>query len=85
LKARYQQTAEWRKGEEGQWSSFREEWTQERERLAQACDEFEFKLRHVDSGLESIEFYFQITQRRRSSNAIGGEFSTISFELGYVI
>jgi len=74
-------TAEWRKGEEGQWSSFREEWTQEREGLAKACDEFEFELRHVDSGLESIKFYFQITQRRRSSNAIGGEFSQYPLRL----
>jgi hypothetical protein len=35
-----------------------EEWTQELERLAKACDEFEFKLQHVDSGLEGIQFYF---------------------------
>jgi len=45
---------EWKKSVEGQWSSVREEWTQERERLAQARDDFEFKLRHVDSGLEKI-------------------------------
>ena len=46
--------AEWKKSVEGQWSSVREEWTQERERLAKARDEFEFKLQHVDSGLEKI-------------------------------
>ncbi len=49
--------AEWKKSVEGQWSSVREGWTQldERERqVAQACDEFEFKLRHVDSGLKKI-------------------------------
>jgi hypothetical protein len=46
--------AEWKKSVEGQWSSVREGWTQEHQRLAQARDKFEFKLRHVASGLEKI-------------------------------
>jgi chromosome segregation ATPase len=48
--------AKWKTSVEGQWSSVREEWTQERERLAKAWDEFEFKLRHVDSCLQKIAF-----------------------------
>ena len=46
--------AEWKKNVEGQWSSVREEWVDERERLAKARDEFESKLRQVDNGLERV-------------------------------
>jgi hypothetical protein len=46
--------AEWKKSVEGQWSSVREEWVDERERLAKARDEFEGKLRQVDNGLERV-------------------------------
>jgi len=45
---------EWKKGVEGQWGSVREEWTQERDRLAKAREEFENRLRQVDSGLEKV-------------------------------
>lgn len=46
--------AEWKKSVEGQWSTVREEWVDERERLAKARDEFENKLRQVDNGLERV-------------------------------
>lgn len=41
--------AEWKKNVEGQWSSVREEWVDERERLAKAREEFEGKLERVTS------------------------------------
>ena len=46
--------AEWKKSVEGQWSSVREEWVDERERLAKARDEFESQIRQVDNGLERV-------------------------------
>jgi len=45
---------EWKKGVEGQWGSIREEWTQERDSPAKAREEFENRLRQVDSGLEKV-------------------------------
>jgi len=45
---------EWKKGVEGQRGSVREAWTQERDRLAKAREEFENRLRQVDSGLEKV-------------------------------
>ncbi|KAF8881790.1 hypothetical protein BD779DRAFT_1473265 [Infundibulicybe gibba] len=47
--------AEWKKSVEGQWSNVQEEWNQERERLSKAREEWENKVRLVDSGLEKLE------------------------------
>ncbi|EIW77464.1 hypothetical protein CONPUDRAFT_139331 [Coniophora puteana RWD-64-598 SS2] len=44
--------SEWKKTVEGQWSTVREEWTAERDRLAKARDEWEGKIRTLESGLE---------------------------------
>jgi hypothetical protein len=44
---------EWKKGVEGQWSSVQEEWTQERERLSRAREEWESKFKAVELGLGS--------------------------------
>lgn len=46
---------EWKKSVEGHWSSVQEEWIQERERLNKAREEWETKVRLVDSGLEKLE------------------------------
>ena len=46
--------AEWKKAVEGQWGTVQEEWTHERERLSKAREEWESKLRQVDSGLEKM-------------------------------
>jgi hypothetical protein len=46
--------SEWKKTVEGQWSSVQEEWSEERERLARARDEWEARARAVDSGLERM-------------------------------
>jgi hypothetical protein len=46
--------AEWKKSVEGQWSSVQEEWKEERERLSKAREEWETKVRQVDSGLEKM-------------------------------
>jgi hypothetical protein len=44
---------EWKKSVEGQWSSVREEWVSERERLASAREEWEAKAKSVESSLGS--------------------------------
>ncbi|KAF8956899.1 hypothetical protein BDZ97DRAFT_1925063 [Flammula alnicola] len=46
--------AEWKKSVEGQWGTVQEEWTQERERLGKAREEWEAKSRQVDTGLEKM-------------------------------
>ncbi|KAF9524321.1 hypothetical protein CPB83DRAFT_861384 [Crepidotus variabilis] len=46
--------SEWKKSVEGKWSSVHEEWSQERERLAKAREDFETKLKAVDNGLEKV-------------------------------
>ncbi|KAK7018655.1 hypothetical protein VNI00_018341 [Paramarasmius palmivorus] len=54
---------EWKSNVEGQWSSVREEWTEERTRLVRAREEWESKMRgewekkvrDMDNGLERIE------------------------------
>lgn len=46
--------SEWKKSVEGQWSSVQEEWSEERERLARAREEWEARARAVDSGLERM-------------------------------
>ncbi|KAF9259932.1 hypothetical protein L218DRAFT_907825 [Marasmius fiardii PR-910] len=54
---------EWKSHVEGQWSSVREEWSQERQRLVKAREEWESKMkgewerkvREVDNGLERID------------------------------
>ena len=43
---------EWKKGVEGQWGGVREEWAQERARLARARDEWELRVHAVEKGLE---------------------------------
>ncbi|KNZ76186.1 hypothetical protein J132_11306 [Termitomyces sp. J132] len=45
---------EWKKGMECQWSSVREDWDKERERLNQAREQLEGKLRSMDSGFEKL-------------------------------
>ncbi|KAF9003101.1 hypothetical protein BDQ17DRAFT_1326442 [Cyathus striatus] len=44
----------WKKSVEGQWSSIREEWAQERERLSKAREEWETKAKSVDVGMEKM-------------------------------
>jgi len=44
----------WKKSVEGQWGTMQEEWKEERERLSRARDEWENKVRQVDSGLERL-------------------------------
>ena len=46
--------SEWKKSVEGQWSSVQEEWSEERERLARAREEWEARARAVDNGLERM-------------------------------
>jgi len=46
--------SEWKKSVEGQWSSVQEEWSEERERLARAREEWEERARAVDDGLERM-------------------------------
>ncbi|KAG6888165.1 hypothetical protein C0995_010176 [Termitomyces sp. Mi166 len=45
---------EWRKNMEGQWSSVREDWDRERERLNQAREQLEGRVRSMDSGFEKL-------------------------------
>ncbi|KAF5378090.1 hypothetical protein D9615_007607 [Tricholomella constricta] len=45
---------EWKKSMEGQWSSVREDWDKERERLNQAREQWEGQVRNMDSGLEKL-------------------------------
>ncbi|KAG5653877.1 hypothetical protein H0H81_009699 [Sphagnurus paluster] len=45
---------EWKKTMEGQWSSVREDWDKERERLNQAREQWEGQVRSMDSGLERL-------------------------------
>jgi hypothetical protein len=45
---------EWKKGLEGQWSTVKEEWSQERERLSRAREEWEGRVRHVEGGLGTV-------------------------------
>lgn len=44
---------DWKSSVEGQWSSVREEWTDERERLKRAKDEFESKIKSVEDNMNS--------------------------------
>jgi hypothetical protein len=44
---------EWKKGLEGQWSVIQEEWSQERERLSKAKDEWESRARTLELGLDA--------------------------------
>ena len=46
--------SEWKMSVQGQWSSIQEEWSQERERLNRAHEEFEVKTRQVKGGLKKI-------------------------------
>ncbi|RDB28011.1 hypothetical protein Hypma_002244 [Hypsizygus marmoreus] len=46
---------EWKKSMEGQWSSVREDWDKERERLNAAREQWEGQVRAVDSRLERLE------------------------------
>ncbi|KAF8063539.1 hypothetical protein FPV67DRAFT_1585724 [Lyophyllum atratum] len=45
---------EWKKSMEGQWTSVREDWDKERERLNQAREQWEGQVRSMDSGLEKL-------------------------------
>ncbi|OSX63155.1 hypothetical protein POSPLADRAFT_1138902, partial [Postia placenta MAD-698-R-SB12] len=44
---------EWKKNVEGRWSNVQEEWTEERERLRRAKDEWETRIRVVEDGVGS--------------------------------
>ncbi|KAG9311491.1 hypothetical protein JVU11DRAFT_7687 [Chiua virens] len=44
---------EWKKNVEGQWSAVQEEWSQERERLSKAKDEWESRARALELGLDT--------------------------------
>jgi hypothetical protein len=44
---------EWKKSVEGQWSAVQDEWSQERERLSKAKEEWENRARTLESGLEA--------------------------------
>ncbi|KIJ11103.1 hypothetical protein PAXINDRAFT_138122 [Paxillus involutus ATCC 200175] len=44
---------EWKKGVEGQWSAAQEEWSQERERLSKAREEWENRARTLELGLDA--------------------------------
>ncbi|KAH7921658.1 hypothetical protein BV22DRAFT_1132085 [Leucogyrophana mollusca] len=48
-----QMVNEWKKSVEGQWSAVQEEWTQERERLSKAREEWEHKVKSLESGLDA--------------------------------
>lgn len=76
-----QMLTEWKKGVEGQWTAVREEWASERERLALACEEWESKVKSVesnfgsasakvDAGLASLAL-MQTQQRMTNGDAIG--------------
>lgn len=45
---------DWKKNVDGQWSSMREEWSEERARLAKASEEWEAKIKQVDSKLATL-------------------------------
>ncbi|KAG6898480.1 hypothetical protein C0993_006583 [Termitomyces sp. T159_Od127] len=45
---------EWKKSMEGQWSSVREDWDKERDRLNQAREQLEGKVQSMDSGFEKL-------------------------------
>ncbi|KAF7430144.1 hypothetical protein PC9H_005844 [Pleurotus ostreatus] len=45
---------DWKKNVDGQWSSMREEWSEERARLAKASEEWETKIKQVDSKLTAL-------------------------------
>ncbi|KAJ2935925.1 hypothetical protein H1R20_g1169, partial [Candolleomyces eurysporus] len=45
---------EWMKNVEGKWATVQEEWKEERERLGKAREEWERRVRMVDSGLEKL-------------------------------
>jgi len=44
---------EWKKNVEGQWNTIQEEWSQERERLSKAKDEWESRARTLELGLDA--------------------------------
>ena len=44
---------QWKKNVEGRWSTVQEEWTEERDRLRRARDEWEARVKAVESGLET--------------------------------
>ncbi|KAF8548614.1 hypothetical protein OG21DRAFT_1560880 [Imleria badia] len=44
---------EWKKSVEGQWSAIQEEWSQERERLSKAKEEWESRARTLELGLDA--------------------------------
>ncbi|TFY74945.1 hypothetical protein EWM64_g9067, partial [Hericium alpestre] len=44
---------DWKKGVEGKWSGVQEEWAQERTRLSKAHDEWETRMRTVESGVSA--------------------------------
>jgi len=44
---------EWKKNVEGQWSAVQEEWSQERERLSKAKEEWESRARMLELGLDA--------------------------------
>lgn len=44
---------QWKKNVEGRWSTVQEEWNDERERLRRAKEEWEARVRQVETGLES--------------------------------
>jgi len=50
---------DWKKGMEGQWSNIQEEWNQERERLSKAREEWEGKVKQVDSSLVALQTRIQ--------------------------
>ncbi|KAF9492739.1 hypothetical protein BDN71DRAFT_1509190 [Pleurotus eryngii] len=45
---------DWKMNVDGQWSSMREEWSEERARLAKASEEWEAKIKQVDSKLATL-------------------------------
>lgn len=63
---------EWKKGVEGQWSSVREEWDQERERLSKAREEWESRVKGVETGLTSTEAKIEASLASFVSSRIEG-------------
>ncbi|KAJ8463362.1 hypothetical protein ONZ45_g17605 [Pleurotus djamor] len=63
--------SEWKKNVEGQWSSVREEWAEERTRLSKAREEWETKVKEVDVGIATLTTLQSKAQSSASSSGSG--------------
>ncbi|RXW14247.1 hypothetical protein EST38_g11610, partial [Candolleomyces aberdarensis] len=74
---------EWMKNVEGKWATVQEEWKEERERLGKAREEWERRVRMVDSGLERLNAATNsLTSAAGSSSGLGYGHPQTAYQVG---